>query len=68
MNQFYTHSQTGYRIWVTRDGRVKKYDRTYTTNPHQPSHKWTQLARPADAAAYAAKKVASGEWIPEEVS
>ena len=65
-NIFFTHTKTGQRVWVNTDNnRVKIHGRTHTSNPHQPSHKWFQTARPKDAAAYAAKKVASGEWTPE---
>lgn len=35
---------------------------TRTTNPHQPARKWYITARPRDPQAYAAKKVAAGEW------
>lgn len=55
----------GRRVWVTAD-RVRVEDKTHTSNPHQPATKWFQMARPADTAAYAAKKVASGEWTAEE--
>lgn len=63
-NTFYRESKSGARVWVT-EGRVRVHRATHTSNPHQPSHKWFQTARPKDSAAYAAKKVASGEWTPE---
>lgn len=60
---FYTEAKSGALVWVTSDGRVRMYRATHTSNPHQPAAKWFQVARPKDAAAYAAAKVAAGEWV-----
>lgn len=53
------------RIWVTND-RVRVYDSTHTSNPHQPSHKWFQMARPKNIDAYVERKLADGTWQREE--
>jgi hypothetical protein len=58
---FYTETRSGARVWVTT-GTVRIERATCTSNPHQPARKWYITARPKDAAAYAAKKVAAGEW------
>lgn len=60
---FYTEAKTGDRVWVTA-GTVRVERSTHTSNPHQPARKWYVVARPTDSAAYAAKKVAAGTWVP----
>lgn len=68
----YWQTASGRRLWVTQDkdapsGRVRVWDRTYTSNPNQPSHKWVQIARPSNIVLYVERKLASGEWSETEV-
>lgn len=62
MSSFYTETRSGDRVWVSRSA-VRVERSTHTSNPHQPARKWYVVARPKDADAYAAKKVAAGEWV-----
>ena len=64
--RLFRESRSGDRVMVTPNGAVKIERETCTTNPHIPARRWYLTARPKDAAAYAARKVASGEW--EEVA
>jgi hypothetical protein len=63
VSSFYVEVRSGDRVWVS-PGTVKIERSTHTANPHQPARKWYIVARPKDAEAYAAKKVAAGLWRP----
>lgn len=59
----YIQVRTGNRVLVT-SSVVRIEGSTHTSNPHIPAKRWYVVARPKDTAAYAAKKVKSGEWRP----